>query len=828
MLATVACFLLGAPSQTYLTQDARVQIDVRGTLASIASRRTGKEYLPEGHSSPLLSLDVDGKLVSPASATFGKGGEIELEYPNGSVATVKAIAARRYYRFTLIALSNRGNVDGVVWGPIRTSISKTIGDLIGVVRDGQWAIGMLGLDDNTITGLPTDGDFAPMGYYVHSPDPQKLSVPKPYHEGQRFNIGGDGVSDVAFYSHPEEYFQQVFGNGAVLEPSFGSTLAYHSRDRRKPRTHLLSLLPGFEGSRPRHQVADPVAGVDFIGSAVALYACPDRDGLEVIRQITQREKLPYVQNNGGWVRDPATFRADMAWWGPHDRMIEYADALGIRAVQDEGQGEYYANPNDLWQGPCVGFRDGRSLTYKQLTEEANRHGIAYGLHTLCLFLQPNRCTDVSPDASPKLQTVLRTTLASDLAPDATEIVVTDPSYLAEDGTWPMRDGANTLRIGTELIHYEGISSAAPWTMKGVQRGFAGTRPQPHRAGDEVAKLQMNCYNGFAPDMDGIFDYADYYAKAMTENGMRYIDFDGLESALYQGHGYFGVRRFLRRFVESYAKLNGGEQPRIMGSAVFAGGWEFMGTCNVGGGANMFDPVLNRWGIEGKDIRNGFANSYFAPTFGIQKYESEWSMYDAENLQAKAIGWDATYMLGLSEEAVERSGEKDAIFRTFRTWEDARVAGAFPQSVKESLKDLGSKFHLERWGKDGFLLERVKEFRGQGLTIDNSYAAQPLECSIRFFDPVQEVAITLPDGTNLHCDKAIEANGFLIVKGDHAYVADPYRKPTAELTLPRPATLPAGRSTLRVDLPGRNDARYEATLWAKGKPTKLRGRGSRRN
>ena len=124
-------------------------------------------------------------------------------------------------------------MDNIVWGPLHTTVSKLIGDLIGVVRDDDWAIGMIGLDDNTIAGPVVDGDCYGMGYYIHSPDPVKYPLPPQYKEGQRFNIGGNGVNDVAFYSHPEEYFQQVFGTGAKLEPEFGSTVAYHARDRRR-------------------------------------------------------------------------------------------------------------------------------------------------------------------------------------------------------------------------------------------------------------------------------------------------------------------------------------------------------------------------------------------------------------------------------------------------------------------------------------------------------------------------------------------------------------------------------------------------------------------
>jgi len=811
---------------TLQTRESRIRIDERGRVTSLVSRRSGKQYCPTGHPSALLSLHEAAqpaeRLISPVTASFDhERHEILLRYANGAVARVKAEAKNSYFRFQLLALVNRGDVDDVVWGPIKTTVSKRIGDLIGVVRDDDWAIGMMGLDDNTIAGTPSPGDAYGMEYYIHSPDPKHYPLPANLREGQRFNIGGDGVSDVAFYSHPEEYFQMVFGTGAKLEPEFGSSLAYHSRDRRRSRTFVYSLLPHFPGSRPRHQVTDPVKA-DFIGSAVALYACPDSDGLAVIESIIASEHLPHVMMDGKWVRDPRGFKTDIAWYGPHDKLIEYADALGLKAVQDEGQGEYYANPADHWLGPRVAFSDGRKLSYKEYTAQLASHGIKYGLHTLCLFAQPGRCTDVTPEASPKLQTVLRTSLAKDVSPAEAEITVTDPSYLSEDGTWPMRDGSNTLRIGTELIKYTGISDHAPYVLNGIQRGQDGTKAQSHRAGDQVSKLQMNCYNGFVPDIEGMLDYADYYAKVMAENGMAYIDFDGLESTLYQNQGYFGVRRFLRRFVDSFGKLTGGSAPRIMGSCVFPGGWEFMSVCNVGGGNNMFDPVLNRWGIEGKDVRNGFGNSYFPPTFGIQNYQSDWSVYDAENLQAKAIGWDATYMLGLSQDAVERSGNKAAIFGAFRTWENARAAGAFSSAVKQRLRDLNLKFHLDR-EKGAFRLTPIRETRSSTGEVDNPFAEQPLEFSLRISGAAGGCRIELPGGGTIVCDGKIEKGQFLICKDRRAYLADKDRQKIADIPLTGPARLPKGRSRILVDFPRSAATRFDLTVWTAGKPVELASR-----
>ena len=94
---------------------------------------------------------------------------------------------------------------------------------------------------------------------------------------------------------------------------------------------------------------------------------------------------------------------------------------------------------------------------------------------------------MTPVPSEHLQTVCRTKLAKDISATDTEIVVTDPSFLAEKGTWPAGDDSNYLRIGGEMLRYEGISDAAPWTLKGVKRGHA-SKAVAHKAGDELVKL----------------------------------------------------------------------------------------------------------------------------------------------------------------------------------------------------------------------------------------------------------------------------------------------------------------------------------------------------
>ena len=108
--------------------------------------------------------------------------------------------------FRLLSLENRGEVDNVVWGPYNTTIREYIGDMLGVVSNEDYTIGLFAGNDNTITGVPTDGDWNQMYYYVHTTDPMKYPLPDSLSEGQKFRIGGDGRNDVAFTDKPRSIF----------------------------------------------------------------------------------------------------------------------------------------------------------------------------------------------------------------------------------------------------------------------------------------------------------------------------------------------------------------------------------------------------------------------------------------------------------------------------------------------------------------------------------------------------------------------------------------------------------------------------------------------
>lgn len=797
---------------TLNTKFVTLSINKRGFITSIKDKLSHKEYCPAGKVSALLSLYKGESYILPVAAAFNTlNKRITLRYPNGSVATVQTDEKGEYVRLKLVSLKPRNGVDNIVWGPYKLTISKTIGDILGVVRDDDFAFGILGLNDNTTSGPPTGGDMSFMYYFIHSPDPLKYPLPPNLKEGQTFTIGGDGINDVAFYSHPEEYYRMNYGNGARLEPAFGSTVCMHSRDRRKEQMIRFPVLPdNLDGkvNSARYQLVPPV-NADYIGSSVALLACPDSVGLRTIEQIVLKEGLPHPEIDGQWIKDPKAYRPDIAWHGAHDSLITYAHQLAIKGVQDEGWGEYYPNPQNRWTNRKINFNNAAPMDIPQYGALMKKNGIRYGLHTLCEFLQPDNNSDVAPVPSDSLAIMQRTSITKNLTDQDTVITVADRAYFNEFGGWE-GNHTNVLKIGKELIEYNGISESRPYTFLHIKRGLYGTKRGTYKKGTTIVKLQPNCYRGFVPDMNLQKVYADYYGKWLTEGGMDYIDFDGLESCIYQGQGQYSFKQFFRNLFDTYAK-NGGDYLRVMGSAVYEGNWHYMSVCNVGGGNNMFNPVLNKWGIEGKDMRYVFESSYLPATFGIVDLQSDWSLYDAENLEAKSIGWNATYMLGLSQHAVENCPEKNNIFKAYRAWENARALNIFTKAVKERLKDLNYKFHLVQNGEKSFVLYPVREtrFPDQQYTIEkntcrlnNEFDAQPLDCAIRISSAEKDgyaygIRITFQDGTELSIDKKITNGEFIILKDNACYLADKNRKKIAEIPAQGNLTLPHGLSSIQV-------------------------------
>ena len=64
---------------------------------------------------------------------------------------------------------------------------------------------------------------------------------------------------------------------------------------------------------------------------------------------------------------------------------------------------------------------------------------------------------------------------------------------------------------------------------------------------------------------------------------------------------------------------------------------------------------------------------------------------------------------LNQKSVESCPQKEAIFKTIRTWEDARAANAFPRDIKKRLADPSKNWILEKGDNNNTwkLYEKIK-------------------------------------------------------------------------------------------------------------------------
>lgn len=94
------------------------------------------------------------------------------------------------------------------------------------------------------------------------------------------------------------------------------------------------------------------------------------------------------------------------------------------------------------------------------------------------------------------------------------------------------------------------------------------------------------------------------------------------------------------------------------------------------------------------------SNYFPVSFGGNFAITDTSSVEQyEHIEAISVGYGATYFLKINQEDVESCPQKDRIFRTIHTWEDARHANAFPRHIKKMLMNPAYNWKLSA-GEDG--------------------------------------------------------------------------------------------------------------------------------
>ncbi|NEU08259.1 hypothetical protein GZH53_08040 [Flavihumibacter sp. R14] len=482
-------FLTVSAQQINLKSEGlNLSLSAKGQLTTLSDPISGKNYLAIGENAPLLQIRVGNDWYEPVEATF-KSGIISLIYqPAKITAQVKVTQKKTHLTFELIKIDVKDKVNAVIWGAYPTIVNKTIGEVVGVVRDGEYAIGIQALNAKTVGGVlnNSEGSIESRG---------STATPQPY----------------------------------------GSSLQAFSLDRSKDRKVTV-------WGRPEMPVK-AIPNETVLGSKIALFGCAEQQALSRIGAIEIAEGLPHALINGVWFKQsPETGRAYLISDFDEqtvDAMLDYTQQAGLASLYHEGPfkswGHFILDP--------VAFPNGIA-GMKTAVDKANKKGIRIGVHTLSTFINTND-PYVTPTPDKRLSMTGSSVLTENVSATANEIPVASDQYFKDIKSSTL----HAVKIGDEIIRFREVSAQEPYKLLDCQRGMYGTKASDHSKGEMAGMLFDYPYNTLFPNFDLQQEIAGNLGRFFNETGVSHMDFDGHEGCLSAGQGDYGMQIFADKVIK---------------------------------------------------------------------------------------------------------------------------------------------------------------------------------------------------------------------------------------------------------------------------------------
>ena len=642
----------------------KLSIDNRGSLTELIDLKTNQNHLAKDSLSSLMSIRIKNEIFHPQSAELTES-EFLLIYRDSIEARIEMIENESYISFELLSLTHADKVDLIIWGPYRTTISKIIGETVGVVRNDEFAIGLQALNIKTLGGYPwNESDRMPQFDIFEKTDPNEM--------------------------HPDNDGSVLYRVEAAKPTNAGSSLQAYCRNRNKER-----IIKDFN-----HEmiVAPPYKDGGLTGSKIALFGVPDEEALETIGEIELTENLPHPMIDGKWVKMAPGASASYLITDFHESTIQKAIDLtkkaGLKYLYHYGEtfkswGHFELNIDEFPNG-YEGL--------EKCVELAEAQGVMVGTHVLSNFITTND-PYVTPIPDKRLARVGSSIITEDISDIQTKIPIQSPEFFNQMAN----NNLKTVVIGEELIRYGDVSKSEPWTLMNCQRGVFGTHAISHNAGDAIGKLLDHAYKVFLTDADLTIEMSKNIAEVYNQTGLRQISFDGLEGNRSTGLGTYGeslmpytwyndlsddlrkhliidASRTTHFFWHIYTRMNWGEP-------WYAG----------------FRESQTEYRLKNQKY---FRRNYMPGMLGWFKMTPETSVEDIEWLLARSAAYDAGFAFVAGDEAIEKNGQTDKILELIGRWEKVRLAGVFSEDQKQQMEGTETEFTLEKVSESEWNLIRV--------------------------------------------------------------------------------------------------------------------------
>ncbi len=696
---TIVIFLCSCKQEkmnSFTSETFNIEIDQSGFITSLLNIESNRNYLPDEYRSPVMAVVDNGQLSMPESFTILENTLYQLNFDQAQTRVILKIEPKpTHISFRVEDTLDDDSLEAIIWGPYAVEIGDIIGENIGVVRNKDFAIGIQSLNPRTTAG--------------------KL----------------DNIRGVTSY------------HGTAAEAmDFGSILQAFAINRTKDRTK--SKWDGWEEKQPGRpiDILNDEEGL-INGSAIALFGCKPENALKTIGAIEVAEGLPHPEIDGVWVKESKeTGRAYVI--SPFteddvDIMIEYTKKAGLRSL-------YHEEPFKTWGNFELDEKSFPSGIegLKTCAEKARKQGLNLGVHTLTNFITPND-KFVTPIPDRRLVFTGSASLNNDINASDFDIEVSDNQMILNQKNSKL----NTVRIGDELIRYGSVSEEKPFVLYDCQRGAWGTEASAHAKGDEVVKLLDFAYRTFYPNWEMQKDMVRNISDLINEAGVTQMGFDGHEGCFATGNGDYAMDKYALDWYNMVDHV----------------------TVNSSSRLKHFYWHINHFINWGEPWYGGFRESQADRRFKVQPFLERnylknmlgWFMIksttiptDIEWMMARAAGYDAGFAMVLRRPELEGNPYTDELLDLIRTWEEARLSGAFSDEQRERLKEGNNEFHLEKVGEKAWVLhpfttssfEHQKKVLQPGEPTDSDWAfsnrgdEQPLQ--FRLTLKGKDGAITKPD------------------------------------------------------------------------------------
>lgn len=416
--------------------------------------------------------------------------------------------------------------------------------------------------------------------------------------------------------------------------------------------------------------------------------------------------------------------------------IEVAKNMG--ATQIDLHGGYPFRWGDFEVNPELYPRGRDSL--KAVIDMIHQAGLYAGLHTYSFFID-KKTPWVTPVPDARLASDAIFTLSEDLDAEKNQVIVDESTEMMSAVTGFFIRNSATLRIDDELIIYKDVQKNPPYAFTECIRGAYGTKVSAHKKGSKVYHLK-ECFGLFVPDVNSTLftEVIQRTADLYNYCGFDMVYLDALDGSDVLG-GWENAWHYSAKFVyELVRRLN---KPPIMEMSTFShhlwcvrsrmGAWD----CPMRGKKEFVDYHI----ISNRQWKYSFlpTNLGWWGIFDWDGVQPERSMPDElEYICAKALATNSSlsYVAGFTPKNLN-SDKFQRFAKIAKKYEDLRLKGIVPESIKERLAELGAEFTLDIDENGAFQFRPVTYSKhtvtdnetSNKFTVNNPYAPQPLKMRI---------------------------------------------------------------------------------------------------